>query len=416
MHPFTRLTSMRSLGRQMQTVTLIFVGCVACLGPTPRGWSQTPWRRHAIDDQFKGADGVRLADFNGDGLQDVVTGWEESGLVRLYLHPGADAVTDRWPAVTVGRAPSPEDAVACDIDGDGKLDVLSCHEGKHRQAIVHWNDAPDNSTEQLLRREHWNSDQFPQLDGIQWMFALPLGEIDSRRCIAIGSKGKDASITLLVAPSDVADETPQAKRDLNRWTAIRLRPVGWIMSLRARDMDDDGDLDIVFSDRKGPARRVGWLEQPSDLQTAWTEHGVGGDGAEVMFLDIDQDRVVVATRKSHILDCRRVGAPNDSRWRVSSIENPPGVPFGKAVALLPEGRMLMTANTNASPIRDQPGIWIRSPGGEWSVVDPTTETKFDRMEVIDLDGDGDLDVMTCEERRNLGVIWYENPGQDSGNH
>jgi len=35
--------------------------------------------------------------------------------------------------------------------------------------------------------------------------------------------------------------------------------------------------------------------------------------------------------------------------------------------------------------------------------------KFDRIELIDLDGDGDLDVLTCEERDNLGVIWYENP-------
>jgi hypothetical protein len=35
--------------------------------------------------------------------------------------------------------------------------------------------------------------------------------------------------------------------------------------------------------------------------------------------------------------------------------------------------------------------------------------KFDRLELLDLDGDGDLDVLTCEERDNLGVIWYENP-------
>ena len=35
--------------------------------------------------------------------------------------------------------------------------------------------------------------------------------------------------------------------------------------------------------------------------------------------------------------------------------------------------------------------------------------KFDRIEMIDLDGDGDLDVMSCEERDQLGVIWYENP-------
>jgi hypothetical protein len=35
--------------------------------------------------------------------------------------------------------------------------------------------------------------------------------------------------------------------------------------------------------------------------------------------------------------------------------------------------------------------------------------KFDRIELLDLDADGDLDVITCEERDNLGVIWYENP-------
>ena len=35
--------------------------------------------------------------------------------------------------------------------------------------------------------------------------------------------------------------------------------------------------------------------------------------------------------------------------------------------------------------------------------------KHDLVELLDLDGDGDLDVLTCEEVRNLGVFWYENP-------
>ncbi|MGB4740526.1 MAG: hypothetical protein WBH50_20185, partial [Fuerstiella sp.] len=35
--------------------------------------------------------------------------------------------------------------------------------------------------------------------------------------------------------------------------------------------------------------------------------------------------------------------------------------------------------------------------------------KFDRIELLDIDADGDLDLLTCEERSNLGVIWYENP-------
>ena len=35
--------------------------------------------------------------------------------------------------------------------------------------------------------------------------------------------------------------------------------------------------------------------------------------------------------------------------------------------------------------------------------------KYDRLELIDLDGDGDLDVVTTEENTGLGVLWYENP-------
>jgi hypothetical protein len=35
--------------------------------------------------------------------------------------------------------------------------------------------------------------------------------------------------------------------------------------------------------------------------------------------------------------------------------------------------------------------------------------KFDLVHALDLDGDGDLDVITCEEDYNLGVFWYENP-------
>ena len=106
------------------------IGCVFLASPLGFVANAEPWRRHVIDDSYRGADGVRLADFNDDGLPDIVTGWEESGVVRLYLHPGYDEVTGVWPAVTVGKASSPEDALPIDLDGDQRLEILSCHEGK----------------------------------------------------------------------------------------------------------------------------------------------------------------------------------------------------------------------------------------------------------------------------------------------
>ena len=59
---------------------------------TLEGQVNRPWPRHVIDDSLVGADGVRLADVNGDGLLDVASGWEESGLTRVYLNPGPDFV------------------------------------------------------------------------------------------------------------------------------------------------------------------------------------------------------------------------------------------------------------------------------------------------------------------------------------
>ena len=53
------------------------------------------WRRHTIDDSSKGADGVRLADVNGDELVDIATGWEEGGVTRAYINPGHEKAKER---------------------------------------------------------------------------------------------------------------------------------------------------------------------------------------------------------------------------------------------------------------------------------------------------------------------------------
>ena len=40
-----------------------------------------------IDASSRGADGVRLADVNGDGLMDITTGWEEGGITCEESQP-----------------------------------------------------------------------------------------------------------------------------------------------------------------------------------------------------------------------------------------------------------------------------------------------------------------------------------------
>ena len=96
------------------------------------------WVRHTIDRSGNGADGVRLGDANGDGLPDVVTGWEESGVVNICLNPGPEKIRGVWPSVAVGQVKNVEDAVFVDLDADGALDVVSACEGETRRVYVHW--------------------------------------------------------------------------------------------------------------------------------------------------------------------------------------------------------------------------------------------------------------------------------------
>jgi hypothetical protein len=397
---------------------LIFFGVLSL----PQLLHAAPWGRHTIDDSSRGADGVRLADINGDGRLDIATGWEEGGTIRVYLHPGAAKVKQPWPAVTVGKAKSPEDAVFVDFDGDGVLDVVSSCEGNTRTAFVHF--APRDRAK-LLDPAAWRTAAIPTTaNKQQWMYALPLN-VDGRRGVdvVIGSKGKEASVGWLASP--------EHRRDVAEWKYHRLRDAGWIMSLETVDIDGDGDLDALASDRKGDKRGVFWLENGSHVDgraDTWRGHAVGGEDHEVMFLDfsdIDGDgrqEVVVAAKPRRVLVFSR---PDDrrGRWKPEVIELAGNLGNAKAVRVTDinlDGRADLILSCEGAT-GDKSGVaWFSreqtsaaAAKTQWMMHDIAGPpgTKFDRMELIDLDADGDLDVITCEETENLGVIWYENPAR-----
>ena len=97
----------------------------------------------------------------------------------------------------------------------------------------------------------------------------------------------------------------------------------------------------------------------------------------------------------------------------SEVANPLGITYGKSICLADidgdgHNDIIHAANTGGD--RAKPGV-------VWFSLDKTTEihnisgeqgVKFDLLQAIDLDGDGDLDIIGCEERDNLGVFWYEN--------
>lgn len=389
-------------------VMLAAVSIQASLGGGPE------WVRHAIDDTSRGADGVKLADVDGDGDQDLVCGWEEGGVIRMYLNPGAGGAKEAWPMVEVGRVASPEDAILSDLDGDGAVDVVSFAEGKAKAIHVHWAPADPAS---LQKEEAWQTERFPWGSPDQlWMQGLTMN-LDGRAGpdLVVASKGPGATVSLALAPEDA--------RDLSAWQQQALRKCKWVMSVAAEDMDEDGWDDLLVVDRKGDASGVFWLKNPGPEKVKqrkkWPEHPVGALGREVMFLDTGdvngdgrRDIVVaVKPREVHLFLRRAEGVAWDEE--VIQLGGEIGDAKGVALGDLNDDGLqdiVFTCEHADGPLsglvwleQGTDGMWIQHPlGGELGL-------KYDYPVTIDMDGDGDLDVLTCEERDQLGITWYENP-------
>lgn len=404
-------------------LTIPIVAGVQAAPQTPA--SEAPWPCHIIDQTLRGADGVKLADVNRDGFMDVTTGWEEGGITRVYLNPGPQKTKEKWPFVTTGRTPSAEDAVFVDLDEDGAVDVVSCCEGNCQSMFVHW--APANKDE-YLDESKWRSQVLPaSKDMTRWMFCIPM-QVDGKFGVDLiaGSKEPNAQIGWWQVPQDA--------RNLQNYQWHAISPAGWIMSLRSIDMDGDGDLDVLTSDRKGSMRACRWLENPGpgDVQKQpWPNHFMGCRDKEVMFLtiaDIDDDGLqdVLAAvntqnqKTSEIVILRRLDATGDL-WKEYIIPYPEQTGTAKAVVVGDidgNGTKDIVLSCEHAEAPKSGVMWLsRKRGvfdGDWQSHDISGPKgiKYDRMELLDLDGDGDLDVLACEEReggKGLGVFWYENP-------
>jgi hypothetical protein len=369
----------------------------------------TPWVRHAIDDTSSGADGVKFGDANGDGLIDIASGWEEGSAVRLYLNPGPAKSKYPWSKVTVGNVARSEDAIIVDLDGDGRMEVVSATEGNDRTMYVHWAQTAD-------ALDRWKTEAFPcTQDQQSWMFALPM-DIDRQNGIdmVVGSKLENASVGWLQSPAN--------PRDMKAWTYHPLRPAGWIMSLISADINGDGCPDILFSDRRGPNQGIGWLENPGTNRIAasiWKEHHIAdsSDAHHVMFIDyadVDGDgkpEVVAAYKPKDVGIFKPIG-PDSWAEKWLHLSGDIGGPKAVRVAdLNRDGRPDIVVSFESAVGLLTGIVWLEHTADGWAMHDlgGPDGIKYDLCPAIDLDGDGDLDVVTTEERDQLGVIWYENP-------
>lgn len=382
------------------------------------------WKIHTIDASSSGADGVKLADINRDGLLDITTGWEEGGITKLYLHPGKDQVEELWPGVIVGKTPNVEDAVFADMNNDGRLDIVSCSESNTEKIFIQL--SPENN---LLDDEGaWSQHVLPASDGLmKWMYAEPL-QLDGKNGVDLVAAGKGEN-------SQVGwFEAPENGSDLHAWKWHPISPMGWVMSILLRDMDNDGDMDIVVTDRRLSMQACRWLENPGigpNQKQPWQNHVIGGENLEVMFMsiyDMDNDGIeeVIITERTNqtIRIFKRLNASGTS-WSEKIVQIPANTGSAKSIEVGDMNQdgvadLVLSTNTNGKLLAGL--TWIdgnelnRTDNISFQAISGIHNAKYDKVELLDMDQDGDLDVLICEENygensQGLGVVWYENPTQ-----
>ncbi len=262
-------------------------------------------------------------------------------------------------------------------------------------------------------------------DGLMiWMYAEPL-QIDNRNDIDLVAAGKNenAAIGWFEAPVNTVD--------LNNWKWHEMSPVGWAMSIFKRDMDNDGDIDIVISDRRGELRGCRWLENPGlgkAQKQPWKNHFIGAEKLEIMFMsmtDLNGDGVeeaVVCERSKQTIKIFTRLDKSGIHWKVKSIQLPASTGSAKSVEIGDinnDGINDLVVSTNTNKDEKNGLIWLNGKTltepkeSDWQNVAGIIHAKYDKVELIDLDEDGDLDVLICEENNGehsegLGVVWYEN--------
>ncbi len=372
------------------------------------------WPRHTIDSTSNGADGVKSGDINNDGRLDLVVGWEEGALTKLYTNPGRQHIKSPWPSQIVGETPNVEDVLMADLDGDRQEEIISCTEGQSQKIFVH---TPDKGS-----KDKWIQVSLPAAENkTKWMYATHT-QIDNRGLPDLVAGGKGTLGWF---------EAPAKSRQWNKWKWHEISKVGWLMSLLETDMDGDGDTDLLITDRYGDLSACRWLENPNNKRSRkkpWSSHVIGANGLQSMFIttaDLDGDGVPEVIHCERTENTFRIYWKKDKEginWSEEKYQLPKSSGKAKSIEVADlddDGIYDYIISTNTEGI-DKCGLyWLSGKklstysDNDFRCISGDHNAKFDKVEVLDLDNDGDLDILICEENygknsRGLGVVWYEN--------
>lgn len=419
----------------------------------PRAASQV-WKMHKIDNPgFLLPNGLDEADVNKDGFMDYVTNYEFDGRIRVAFHPGLSAVSDPWPAVTVGLVPDAENAAFGDFDGDGNVDVV----------VAHGNELSFQAGVLII----WGPESARVTDGSAWVQGADIegtvnaGQFNYVRSYDINGDGLDdivvggrgvypqAGLKWIEAPL-----TPADRRNSAAWRVHDIDDdLEGAHGFGFGDVDSDGEVDLTVCnadwDTPDLAEKVVWYDNPSAGTEAqrqqWRRHiiyqGPEFYGKEqVTLCNVTRDAYpeVIMQTENDIYLFTNPGPGGGDSWALTKIAKAPETQWrARAIKIgdvnndsRPDIVGMLIHRDGSLPTDKAAVFWMENSGnplnGSWQThvikwgdgftgFGALNGEKWDQCLLQDVDRDGDLDVVAnCEEFNVLGfvyiaVVWFENP-------
>ncbi len=371
------------------------VGIVAILTGVLPAWGGDVQFTERIISNTGGGVSVFAIDMDGDGDTDVLSASQFDDRIAWYENNGGSPATftERVISTTVATAVS---VFAADLDGDGDIDVLSASYDDNKIAW-HENDggSPPTFTERVISTtaDQARSVFAADLDGDGNIDILSASQIDDKIAWYESDGGSPPTFTERVISTSAA----------KAWSVF------------ATDVDGDGDIDVLSA--SDTDNKIAWYENVPGKTgpPTFTERVISTSamrGISVFAKDIDGDGDTDVLSASF--------DDNKIAWYESDGGSPPAF-IERVISTQAIGAAsVFAADVNgdgytdilSASENDYKIAWYKSDGGSpptfTEQVISTSALFALSVFAIDLDGDGDIDVLSASTRGGNQIVWYEN--------